>query len=328
MGSLGSNAPHLPAFSDGPDFDSSANIIPFSTPEPTSLGTTFISSLSVDTSSSRPSANLCLPSYVASISNVAYDHPSDDTPEYYACCDDPFADDSISDPSLDPTACTQPLPSLLATPILPFQQTHFDSPTEDLSDSDHLQSGYEIDCIPSDFHWVPFNRKDSTVTDRKETMSPIPLQQAGFEVYVDTEPDRQGLFQATKQSRSHFLPSLKRMRSPSPFAFTVGSQGGTYTIPSTHKISAQQEHQITPESQRLRHMLPVFAPAPGIFLSPLRDPVLPNFQDVFFCEPMTLDHVRVLSSSLDQFYNPDQLSRSRAFWIPWTDYMRSPRSCS
>jgi hypothetical protein len=296
-----SKSPRLPAIPEDPriiiDLDTALfpDSIPFSKPGPTSLVTTSMSSLLENTSSLRPSADPRLPSYIASLSDTVPGYSSDDIPYWNAHCDDPFADDSASDPSFDP-ANTQPLPDLFATPGPGYrspQRIYFDSPTEDPS-SDSLQPGYDIDYETLDFHWEPFNRKDTDVTERKETIPSIPLQHAGFGVYVDTEPDRQEIFQATKQEQLHPPPSHRPV-SPSPFAFAAGSQSEAYTIVSSHESSAQQ-CQTTPEPQQ---MPPVFAPAPGIFLSPLRDGVLPNSLDGSPCATMP-NHVRILRSYFDQ----------------------------
>ncbi|KAF8234052.1 hypothetical protein L208DRAFT_857036 [Tricholoma matsutake] len=118
----------------------------------------------------------------------------------------------------------------------------------------------------------------------EETMMSIPLQQASSGVDVDVEPDRQQ--ESTKQDHSHPPPSLRHVLSPSPFAFSACSQSEAYT--NGHGRPTQQS-----ESQR--QMPPAFAPAPGIFLSPLRDAVLPDKRTF---EPTMPDDVCLLSLGL------------------------------
>jgi hypothetical protein len=263
------------------------NLMPFSTPGPTSLATTFISSFSADSFSRLP-ADSCFSSYVAPISETAPGYSSDDMPDYSAYGYESFADDSTSDSLLDPSAYTQPLPDIFATPGPGFrlpQQIYFDSPTEDPSDSDSLQPGYEVDYDSLDFRWEPFNVKDTEIIN-KENMT-MPLQYSDLGVYVDTEPDRPKISQATEQGQDQ---SPNWLPPPDPFAFSVNE---TYTTASSHESSAQQR-QITPESQRDRPQ--VFAPAPGIFLSPLGGSVLPNFLDGSHCQPTTPDNVGTLST--------------------------------
>jgi hypothetical protein len=221
------------------------------------------------------------------MSETAPGYSSDDIPDYNASCYDSFADDPPSDPLLDPSAYTQPLPNIFATPgpgYRPPQQIYFDSPTEDPSDSDSLQPGYEVDYDSLDFRWEPFNLKDAHITGSKENMT-IPLQYSDPGVYVDIEPDWPKTSQATERDQLNPVPSPTRVLSPGPFAFSVNEP---CTIASSHESSAQQR-QTTPEYQR--GIPQVFAPAPGIFLSPLGGPVLPGGSHR---QPTTPDNVGIL----------------------------------
>lgn len=288
-----SKSPRLPAVPQDPKTVVDPNmfpfpdVLPFSMPGP-ALAATLVSP---DTSCSLPSAELCLPSYIASMSDTAPGYSSDDMPDFNTYCNDPCADDSASDPSFEPCAYTQPLPNLFATPgpgYRPPQRIYFDSPTEDPSDSDSLQPGCDIDYEALGFHWEPFNRKNINAMEPEETMMSIPLQQASSGVDVDVEPDRQQ--ESTKQDHSHPPPSLRHVLSPSPFAFSACSQSEAYT--NGHGRPTQQS-----ESQR--QMPPAFAPAPGIFLSPLRDAVLPDKRTF---EPTMPDDKTNLLGILDKLY--------------------------
>jgi hypothetical protein len=207
-------------------------------------------------------------------------------PDYNLYYDDSLADDSASDPSFDHSAYTKPLPNLFATPgpgYQPPQQIYFDSPTEDLFDSDSLQPGHRIDYETLDFHWKPFNRKDTNIMEPKNALPSMSLQPAGYRAQVDIE---QEIVQATdSQDQSHTFPLHGRVLSPSPFAFLPGSQNEGNTNHFFQELPVQAR-EVTPGSSRSqRQMPPPFAPAPGIFLSPLREAVVPKSLDEATCEP-------------------------------------------
>lgn len=224
----------------------------------------------------RTSADPCLLSHVPSIFDTP-GYSSDDMLDYNAYYDDPLADDSASDPSFDQSAYTKPLSKFFATPGPGYQpqQIYFDSPTEDLSDSDSLQPGYRIDYETLDFHWKPFHRKDTNIVETKKTLPSMSLQRAGYQAHIDIE---QNIVQATElQDQPH---ARGRVLSPSPFAFFADPHDEANTNISSQEFPAQAR-EVTPGSPGP----PPFAPAPGIFLSPLRETVVPKSLGETPCEP-------------------------------------------
>lgn len=229
------------------------------------LAPTALSNRPSDTADIEPTLPLQTPCY-----ETAPGYSSDDVSDHVSTPnDDIYTDESTSDPPLCHDAYI--FPNLFATPgpgYRPPRPIYFDSPAEDPLDSDPLQPGYEIDYDTLDFHWTPFNRK-STNEPEKMSMAVRPL----LEEYVrDTDYENENItaFATLSKIKSH-----EGMKSPGPFRFYVGDE----TFDDSHQL----EQPTTPEPEKRRP--PVFAPAPGIFISPLRDPSTSKPQHEEACSP-------------------------------------------
>lgn len=202
--------------------------------------------------------------------DTAPGYSSDDVSDYVSTPnDDIYTDESTSDPPLCCDAYI--LPNLFATPgpgHRPPRPIYFDSPAEDPLDSDPLQPGYEIDYDTLDFHWTPFNRKSTNEPEKKSiTVQPL------LEEYVrGTDDENENITAFATLSK---IESQEGMKSPGPFRFYVADE----TFDDSHQL----EQPTTPEPEKRR--APVFAPAPGIFISPLRDPFISKSQHEEACSP-------------------------------------------
>lgn len=195
-------------------------------------------------------ADSSLPCYATGFSDLAHGYSSDDVLDHH----EDLTDDSGSDPYLDhhvyhlQNLSTTPEPrSRAPRPI------YFNSPTEDPSDSDPLQPIIDYDTL--DFHWEAYFTKDVKHTnlprhDAQQEMtdtSELLLSELGPEIPLH-----------------HTLLTLESPPSPSPFRFSVDHLDQASTSePFEHKDDKPK----TPEVYSTRS---TFAPAPGIYISPLR----------------------------------------------------------
>jgi hypothetical protein len=144
---------------------------------------------------------------------------------------------------------------------------YFDSPAEDPSDSDPLQSAYELDYDSLDFQWAPFIQKCKVDT---LALKPFVVSQSAdddyyYEVRVDpeVEDDEEGPLYASVNLDS---AQHERALSPNPFSFSVPFDD----VPTATPLETDESKAKTPTTPE-RPTPQFFAPAPGIFLSPLRD---------------------------------------------------------
>ncbi|KAG6842083.1 hypothetical protein C0991_002737 [Blastosporella zonata] len=217
--------------------------------------------------SASPACNLTLPPYIAVPSDPAPAYSSDDFFDgtYY---EDPLTDESGSEPPADPQIFDNDFLNMFATPgpgFCAFQPIYFKSPTEDPSDSDPSEPGYKIDLDAIDFKWTPFDRKSirqdvythDDIEPHMESLQIHPSREDCAEFQL-TNPNTLGL----ELPEFPLPPSC--MLSPSPFRFTpldltvdISEQTSSYKI----------QEQIQPPIPELPR---AFAPAPGIYVSPLR----------------------------------------------------------
>jgi hypothetical protein len=152
---------------------------------------------------------------------------------------------------------------------------YFDSPTEDPADSDPLAppEGYALDEL--DFRWEPFVQKnESETTDGKET-------RGEWDFSMDFN---------IKESVEHPMTMDFEVRRDTPEPTTTEDQVSMMELnPSLHPLEARYGHRPsstqgsgqgvapspTPEPKKVDT---AFAPAPGIFISPLRNE--PNSQNL------------------------------------------------
>lgn len=158
---------------------------------------------------------------------------------------------------------------------------YFDSPTEDPEDSDPLEpsDGYVIDGL--DFRWEPFNRKDANQRDTEEI-------QAVSRKSVDQEPLNLSSHMAIDDYDEEMR--MDSMDTPEPTVYKDDDcsmdLGASSSVDPSHRmrlLSSQSDEAPPQESELLATSEPksnniAFAPAPGIFLSPLRRP--PNSQEL------------------------------------------------
>ncbi|KAF9461273.1 hypothetical protein BDZ94DRAFT_821492 [Collybia nuda] len=199
---------------------------------------------------------------------TSHGYSSDDISDYFCSHNnDSYTDESTSDPPICHDAYI--LPNFSRTPGPGYhtaQSIYFDSPAENPVNSDHLHPGYKIDYETLDFHWAPFNR-EATSNSHKIPISAPPILEDFRRKYSDerdyTTPP------TTVKDKLHYTCS------PGPFRYHV-------------------EHESFHEDQNRsgeKHAA-AFAPAPGIFISPLRDPLKsetrhkkgnPNIQAALVC---------------------------------------------
>lgn len=207
-----------------------------------------------------PMHDLCLSPYITpAISDPTLGYSSDDIPDYN---EEYLTDDSGSDPRFEPSlASAHNLPDLYATPgpeyCLP-RRIYFDSPTEDPSNHDSLQlrSGIEYDAL--DFHWEPYFRKGS---DQGEEDAPTVASLPQIYDLSDGADTEHKLW--TKLPTR--FPTPECLPSPSPFRFSVHHLENINTATTFAAVNPPQ-----PRTPDVQPVAPVFAPAPGIFISPLR----------------------------------------------------------
>ncbi|PBK74403.1 hypothetical protein ARMSODRAFT_1001274 [Armillaria solidipes] len=174
--------------------------------------------------------------------------------------------------------------NIFSTPgpgYLVSRPVYFDSPAESSSSSDPaLEIKYDIECAELDFQWKPYDRsrtsEPQTVCVPSDS-SADHLSDDGPEVGVT-----EGLGQhtpaggcadnANKLTWTSSYPQTSTPRrydsSPGPFRFTLPPEAHQMLrpLPTSPPATTEDERQILSKEDHL----PVFAPAPGIYLSPLQ----------------------------------------------------------
>lgn len=209
----------------------------------------------------------CLPQYAASLSDPAPGYSSDEIPDYNAYYEDHLTDDSGSDPHFDQSLLdAHEVSNFYATPgpaFCPSRPIYFDSPTENPSDADPLDPGYKIDYDALDFRWEPFNRK-GTEDDVIAPSYNTPQHQI-YKIFDEHE------FTNAEVDNLPFTP--ERILSPGPFHFVHDIENSPGISAVVHTDTHEQPPVSQPKTSELQSTAPVFAPAPGIYISPLRDTV-------------------------------------------------------
>jgi len=162
----------------------------------------------------------------------------------------------ISDSMIEGVAYMEHAPAIYSTPGPGYvaHHLHFDSPIEDPTDPDALQPHYDIDYDSLDFRWKPFNRKGQ---------EPRPVQSA--DTYLWAESHDQALDQNDSQ------PPSKEEGSPGPFRFLPPMEKKENTPPPV-LIQPSLSGSTGADS----YIGPAFAPAKGVFISPLRSQPTPS----------------------------------------------------
>jgi len=217
---------------------------------------------------------------------------SDDTPNDYPSDEDLATDDSSSDPHLQAVYTD---PHLFSTPGPVYhisRAIYFDSPTEDPADSDPSQPGYDLDHDALDFRWEPFIRNGvddegtphfTNIPDQSKkspqsnsliiSQGHPPLTSYNISGDEDSGELLANTFDILNPNDSFPLTSSpKRYISPNPFRFSPSMDNAVLDhsallMSTTESYDESEECPSTPE---LQHQAPFFAPAPGIFISPLR----------------------------------------------------------
>ena len=212
----------------------------------------------------------------------------------YLFYDDFATDLSSSDPPPFPITIHERSPTMQLPPIKnPFstpgprfhallsRPVYFDSPTEDPTDSDPLAppEGYELDEL--DFRWEPFIQKDvdggyaGSMSDEWDSSADFDQESVDnpmavcFEVRKDTpEPEM-----------SEMPEDQASITNPDYNVYSISARHGSGHLPpylQGFDHSGEAEPPVTPEPTKIETS---FAPAPGIFISPLRnEPISPVVQ--------------------------------------------------
>ncbi|KAK0195546.1 hypothetical protein F5146DRAFT_1026020 [Armillaria mellea] len=159
---------------------------------------------------------------------------------------------------------------------------YFDSPAESSGSSDPASEiKYDIECAELDFQWKPYNRSRTSEPQNVSVPSEIPA------VYLSDDGPGVGMTEgleqhtpaggcadnANKSTWTSSYPQTSTPRryssSPGPFRFTLPPEAHQTSRPlptSPPATMEEDERQILSKEEHL----PVFAPAPGIYLSPLQ----------------------------------------------------------
>lgn len=132
---------------------------------------------------------------------------------------------------------------------------YFDSPTEDPSSSDPVEPAYELDSL--DFKWKPFIQNTVDGEDRSTAPEPPPEPPVvcnSDDYYYEVQVEPEG--EDDKDGQLYASINMESVESSSRFSFTLPEEP-----------YRQEEMASTPDCP----VLQCFAPAPGIFVSPLRD---------------------------------------------------------
>ena len=190
-------------------------------------------------------ADSSLPCYTTGFSDLAHGYSSDDVLDHH----EDLTDDSGSDPYLDHHVYhLQNLPTTPEPGSRAPRPTHSDSTTKDRSDSDPLQPGYQIDYDTLDFRWEAYFRK-------------------GVKHITPPCHDAQQEMTKTPGIQSHHTSlTLESPPSPYPFRFSVAHLDQAKPTSTSGPFKHNDESK-TPEVYSTGS---IFAPAPGICISPLR----------------------------------------------------------
>lgn len=176
-----------------------------------------------------------------------------------ACYHDPNTTNNfISDSMIEGVAYMEHAPAIYSTPGPGYvtHHLHFDSPMEDPSDPDASQPHYDIDYDSLDFRWKPFNRKGQ---------EPRLVQPADTYLWAESHGSDQALDQNDSQ------PPSKEEVSPSPFRFLPPMDNKKNTPPPV--LIQPSLRESTGDKSFIG---PAFAPAKGVFISPLRSQPTPS----------------------------------------------------
>lgn len=217
--------------------------------------TTFPISHSRRALSESSAIDSCLPPYCAVSSDPAPAYSSDVIYDgaYYA---DPSRDESGSEPRglslcTDDDFATPGLGHCAPRPIFP------ESLTQEQSDPDDSTPGCDIDLDGIDFKWTPFNRK---LDEEKK------LDECRSELRNNLSPESSELgttcIVKSRAGSPKVTPLPDSLTSPSPFRFTPPRL--------TTNTNSTFDHAEPRTPQTIKQDQP-FAPAPGIYVSPLRD---------------------------------------------------------
>ncbi|KIK03475.1 hypothetical protein K443DRAFT_676659 [Laccaria amethystina LaAM-08-1] len=174
----------------------------------------------------------------------------------------------ISDSTIEGAAYIEHAPAIYSTPGPGYvtHHLHFDSPIEEPTNPDASQPQYDIDYDSLDFRWKPFNRKGR---------EPRLVQPADTYLWAESHESDQALDQNDSQ-----LPS-KEIVSPSPFRFLPPMDDKKNTPPPQPSL-----HGSTGAKS---YIGAAFAPAKGVFISPLRSQPTPSSPvQVSFEQPKSL----------------------------------------
>ncbi|KAK0226059.1 hypothetical protein IW262DRAFT_736006 [Armillaria fumosa] len=175
--------------------------------------------------------------------------------------------------------------NIFSTPgpgYLVSRPVYFDSPAESSGSSDPASEiKYDIECADLDFQWKPHDRSRTSKSQSVCVPSKSPadhLSDDGPEAGV-TEGFEQHILaggrvgNANKLTWTSSYPQTSTLRryssSPGPFRFTLPPEAHQTSRPLPPSPSATTEEDERRILSKEEH-LPVFAPAPGIYLSPLQ----------------------------------------------------------
>lgn len=227
-----------------------------------------------------------------------YDSSALDQLDYNSFYEDPVTDDSLSEPLLHGYMRHNPQMQTLSTPAYHIPRPiYFDSPTEDPSDSDPLQpendSGYKLDTDALDFQWKPFIRNGSIDHGSPKHHSEKPLHLPQSQSPSQYPNQAMDVIESPTSSESEarnyhaFYPSVHgtQTRTSTQTIMLSPPKSLPPSSPPTNDIENNSQHHtsnsLSPETADRSESYPrtpertapvpppIFAPAPGIFISPL-----------------------------------------------------------
>lgn len=197
----------------------------------------------------------------------------------------PLIDEPVLDPiefdnslvSTSSPSCMPEIRNLYSTPGPRFEaitskRIYFDSPTEDPSDSDPFEptEGYEIEPEELDFKWEPFIRKEIPGYDGGSIAGSISTaDQWDYSVEFKYED-----FERDSDLDVHAYPTPERISFdgqalPTDTNYTTGK---STAVQSYNDESEKAREVFTPVyTPKTNKAETAFAPAPGVFISPLRN---------------------------------------------------------
>ncbi|KAH7914135.1 hypothetical protein BJ138DRAFT_1212496 [Hygrophoropsis aurantiaca] len=170
-----------------------------------------------------------------------------------------------------PTLVAQDHARLFSTPGPNFAQSrtvYFDSPLEDPASSDSLEpQDFELDLESLDFRWTPFDRKDvlhqdslqNLPTFNHRTIEPDPKQFSTGTIHNDANID------------SCYVPTTEEDSENEYWADDDEDFAMLADIPNTDFLLSLSSSRSSTPAEEGNKPETVFAPAPGIFISPLRN---------------------------------------------------------